>query len=208
MIYRVAASGDKTAGMPEKAPATVMEQAASKGFDVPLANARPETEAEKTLEVASATISPGAAIPAKHSDYADGVSPNLSWTKVEGAKSYAIVMEDPDSKPKQPFVHWVAWNIPAEITTLPEGLQEQLRLTEPEAVLQGANSRGSVGYYGPHPAVGDPAHRYHFQVLALDTLLDVPAGADRDTVLAAAKGHVLAKGELIGKYAQTVQPPK
>jgi Raf kinase inhibitor-like YbhB/YbcL family protein len=208
VIYRVAYTGDKAAAKAEAAPATVMEQAAAKGFDVPLANARPETKAERTLEVASTTIKPDVAIPEKHSDYADGVSPNLSWTKVEGAQSYAIVMEDPDAKPKQPFVHWLAWNIPAETTTLPEGLQEQLRLTEPDGVLQGANSRGSVGYYGPHPAVGDPAHRYHIQVLALDMMLSVPAGADRDTVLAAVEGHVLAKGELVGSYAQTVQPPK
>ena len=74
--------------------------------------------------------------------------------------------------------------------------------------MQGANSRGSVGYYGPHPAVGDPAHKYHFQVLALDKVLSVPAGADRDTLLASVEGHVLAKGELIGTYAQTVKPPK
>lgn len=83
-----------------------------------------------------------------------------------------------------------------------------MRLTEPEGVLQGATSRGSVGYYGPRPPVGDPPHHYHFQVMALDTVLDIAPGSDRDAVLKAAKGHVIAKGEVVGTYRQTVAPPK
>ena len=93
-------------------------------------------------------------------------------------------------------------------TELPEGLQEQDRLTEPDGLMQGATSRGSVGYYGPRPPVGDPPHHYHFQVLALDTLLQLPLGASRDDVLAAAKGHVIGKGELVGTYRQETKPPK
>lgn len=83
-----------------------------------------------------------------------------------------------------------------------------MRLTEPEVLLQGRTSRGSPGYYGPRPPLGDPPHHYHFQVLALDSLLDGAPGSDRDTVLAAAKGHVLGKGELVGTYRQLVAPPK
>jgi Raf kinase inhibitor-like YbhB/YbcL family protein len=142
----------------------------------------------------------------KYSEYADGVSPALSWSAVPDARSYALIMEDPDAKPALPFVHWVAWNIPQEVTALPEGVQEQPRLSEPEGVLQGRNTRGSMGYYGPHPPVGDPPHHYHFQVFALDAKLDVPFGADRDQVLAAMKGHVLAQGEVDGKYAQATKP--
>jgi Raf kinase inhibitor-like YbhB/YbcL family protein len=144
----------------------------------------------------------------RYSEYADGVSPPLSWNAVPGAKSYAIILEDPDAKPPKPFVHWLAWNIPANVTQLPEGLQEQPRLTEPAGVLQGRTTRGSIGYYGPKPPVGDPAHHYHLQVLALDTMLDVPFGADRDKVMAAVSGHVLAKGEIVGKFAQKQKPPK
>jgi Raf kinase inhibitor-like YbhB/YbcL family protein len=119
-----------------------------------------------------------------------------------------VITEDPDAKPITPFVHWVAWNIPADRTSLPEGLQEQPRLTQPEGVLQGRTSRGSVGYFGPKPPVGDPPHHYHFQVFALDAKLDVPAGADRDQLLAAMQGHVLAAGELVGTYRQAVAPLK
>ncbi|MGK5023388.1 YbhB/YbcL family Raf kinase inhibitor-like protein [Janthinobacterium sp. RB2R34] len=144
---------------------------------------------------------------AKYSEYADGVSPPLSWSTVAGAKSYAIIMEDPDA-PQKPFVHWLAWNIPSTVTSLPEGLQEQPRLTEPEGVLQGRTTRGSIGYYGPRPPVGDPAHHYHFQVFALDAVLSLPFGADRDQLLQAMQGHVLAKGELVGRYRQVQSPLK
>jgi Raf kinase inhibitor-like YbhB/YbcL family protein len=209
VIYRVAYSGGKGAGeATSSAPAKAMEEQASKGVGVPLALKRDETETDGVTDVTSATIENGGEIPQKHSDYSDGVSPPLSWDRVDGALSYAIVMEDPDAKPITPFVHWVAWNIPADVSELPEGLQEQPRLTEPEGVMQGRNSVGSHGYLGPKPPVGDPDHHYHFQILALDALLDLPSTADRDVVLAAAKGHVIAKGELMGTFQQTVQPPK
>jgi len=213
VIYRIAQSGPSagngtTAAM--SPPAEAMKKQTSKGVGLPLAIERPMTNTARgtAIKLSSATIRPNAAIPTKHSDYADGVSPPLAWSSVNGAKSYAIIAEDPDAKPITPFVHWVAWNIPAEITKLPEGVQEQPRLTDPEGVLQGATSRGSVGYFGPRPPVGDKPHRYHFQILALDKMLDIPPGADREQVLAAADGHVIAKGELVGTYAQMVKPPK
>ena len=214
VIYRIAYTGGAatTAATPPAAvPAQAMESQASKGLGVPLANARPLTEAkddDEAIKLTSSTIPANGTIPEKHSDYADGISPPLAWSPVQGAQSYAIIAEDPDAKPIKPFVHWVAWNIPADVTKLPEGLQEQPRLTDPDGLLQGRTSRGHVGYYGPRPPVGDKAHHYHFQILSLDTMLDVPPGSDRDTVLEAAKGHVISKGELIGTYAQTVQPPK
>jgi hypothetical protein len=74
--------------------------------------------------------------------------------------------------------------------------------TEPNGLLQGKTSKGSMGYFGPRPPEGDPPHHYHFQVFALDTTLDVPQGADRDEVLRAMSGHVLAAGELVGTYQQ------
>jgi len=126
---------------------------------------------------------------------------------VPGAVSYAILMEDPDGAAK-PVIHWVAWNVPAGTTRLPAGLQERDRLTGGplEGIMQGATSRGTVGWYGPRPPKGDRAHRYHFQLLALDRQLDLPLGATRDQLLAAATGHVLAKGDLVGTYAEARQP--
>lgn len=210
VIYRISAktSGPQSGAVAPTAPAAAMEQQTKKGSGVPLVLARPEARSTDRITVSAPAFSNGAALDKRFSDYADGVSPAISWSKVDKAKSYVLIAEDPDAKPTTPFVHWVAWNIPASTTQLPEGLQEQLRLTEPEGVLQGATSRGSVGYYGPHPPVGDPPHHYHFQVLALDTMLDVKPGATRDEVLAAASGHVLAAGEIVGTYAQSVAPLK
>ena len=206
VIYRVAREGASGAAKALAPPPAPMKAQAAKGIGVPLAMQRKETSARGALQVSSPTVPANAAIPPRHSEYKEGLSPALSWTAVEGAKSYAIVMEDPDAKPITPFVHWVAWNIPASVTSLPEGVQEQMRLTEPDGLMQGKTSRGSVGYYGPRPPVGDPPHHYHVQVLALDRMLELAPGADRDQLLAAAAGHVIAKGELVGTYRQE-QPP-
>jgi len=209
VIYRIAYAGEASKNMEAKpAPASAMEQQAAKGQHVPLAKDRPETKADGIVAVTSASFKSEDSIPPWHSEYADGVSPALKWKAVKDAASYAIVMEDPDSHPIKPFAHWLAWNIPASVTELPEGLQEQLRLLEPEGVLQGRNSSGSHGYFGPKPPVGDPAHHYHFQVLALDSLLDIPPTSDRDAFLAAASGHVIGKGEIVGLYEQKIGPPK
>ncbi|MDB5612635.1 MAG: hypothetical protein JWQ22_288 [Devosia sp.] len=209
VIYRVAYEGDDAGGdTAEAPPAKPMETQAAEGVGVPLALERDETATEGSLTIQSPTIDADGTIPQKHSEYADGVSPALSWSAVNGAVSYAIVMEDPDAKPITPFVHWVAWNIPGTVTELPEGLQEQPRLVEPEGMMQGRNSSGTHGYFGPKPPMGDPAHHYHFQVLALDKALELPATADRDDLLTAVEGHVIGKGELVGLYEQSVEPPK
>jgi len=209
-IFRVAYTG--AAAAPSAAavpPAQPMLAQASKGVGVPLTLDRPETAgARGRIAVRSPAIAPQALIPERYSEYADAVSPPLAWDPVPGAQSYVLIMEDPDSLPINPFVHWVAWNIPPSTTSLPEGLQEQERLTLPDGMMQGRNSRNTPGYFGPQPPVGDPAHRYAFQVLALDKALDLPIGADRDQVLAAAQGHVIAKGSLVGRYRQAEKPPK
>jgi phosphatidylethanolamine-binding protein (PEBP) family uncharacterized protein len=56
--------------------------------------------------------------------------------------------------------------------------------------------------------VGEPAHHYHFQIFALDSVLPLPWGADRDQLVQAIQGHVLAKGEIVGRYAQKQSPLK
>jgi Raf kinase inhibitor-like YbhB/YbcL family protein len=203
-IYRVSYHGPG-AGAPAAASQATPPRAPAPDS---IAFAKLETKSSGALQVTSSAFANNGALARQYSDYADGISPPLAWTAVPKAVTYAVIMEDPDAKPITPVVHWLAWNIPANVTRLPEGLQEQPRLTAPEGVIQGRGTRGSPGYYGPHPPVGDPAHHYHFQVYALDESLTLPFGADRNTLLAALKGHVIAKGELVGTYAQTVEPLK
>jgi len=156
---------------------------------------RPETQTAGKLTVSSPSFRPNGPIPAKYSAFGENVSPALSWSVAPTAKSYAILVDDPDGKSPQPVSHWAAWNIPANMTMAAEGSK---------AGVQGTNSHRTNGYTGPHPPAGDPPHHYHFQVLALDRMIDTPAGGTRDEVLAAAKGHVVAKGEVVG----TFQAPK
>ena len=87
------------------------------------------------------------------------------------------------------------------MTELREGLPATGKLAEPAGVFQGVNDRGATGYFGPRPPEGE-AHPYHIQVFALDTVLDLPAGATREAVLAAMEGHVLAAGEIVGTFAR------
>ena len=82
------------------------------------------------------------------------------------------------------------------------------RLSSDSTIVQGATSRGSVGYFGPRPPVGDAPHHYAIQVFALDRPLDILPGSDRDTLLEAMRGHVIGEGRLVGTYGQTDAPLK
>jgi Raf kinase inhibitor-like YbhB/YbcL family protein len=177
----------------------------AKGNGVTLTLERVSAASPSGIELSSPAFSEGGKIPETFSEYGDKVSPPLQWKSVSGAKSYVLIVEDPDAATAKPVVHWVAWNIAGDLGAVPQGLQKQPRLTEPEGILQGKNTHGSIGYFGPRPPVGDPDHHYHFQILALDKKLDVLPGSDRDTVLEAAKGSVIAKGELVGVFSQSTE---
>lgn len=214
VIYRVRYTGkDGGSRMGAMAPAGPMVEQAKRGADVPLAMERPETAvAGKTepLTVTSDAFADGQPIPLKHSAYGQGASFPLRWSAgPEGTRSYVVIMEDPDvRKSPKPVIHWIAWNVPADVLTLREGLQAQDRLTDPKALRQGPNTLGRIGYYGPKPPAGDPPHRYHTQVFALDRELDLVAGSDREALLAAMRGHVLAKGVLVGTFQRPDDPKR
>jgi hypothetical protein len=91
------------------------------------------------------------------------------------------------------------WGLPAETTELPEGLGRGAVL--PAGARQGRNSWKRVGYEGPSPPPGKP-HRYFFRVYALDTELTLDSGAAKAQLMAAMKGHILAEGELMGRYGR------
>ncbi len=202
VLYRVRYAGrDGTRPMMGGAPA-----AGAMPPPGPIALDRPETRATGRLTVTSTAFVDGAALPRKYSKYYDNISPPLAWTGAPAAtRAYAVIVDDPDAAMK-PVNHWTAWNITA--TSLPEGLPGGAQTPPPLQARQGATTAGTLGYTGPRPPVGDPPHGYHFQLFALDAPLALDPGATREAVLKAMAGHVLAKGELVGRYGQPAPPPK
>lgn len=204
VIYRVAYEGRDRAGAALPKPIVSMPMAAGR-----IALQRAETQAAGRLSISAPAFRPGTAIPQAHSAYYEDVSPALNWGAAPaGTRSFALIMDDPDAASAKPVNHWLAWNIPATTMSLPEGVPTLTQLPDYGMTRQGRNTRGSIGYFGPRPPIADKPHRYHFQLLALDTMLNILPGSDRETLLAAMRGHVLAKGEVIGTYRQATRPPK
>lgn len=154
------------------------------------------------ITVSTTAFVPDQKIPYRYSDYGEKISPDLTFGNIPpNAKSLVLLVEDPDAVDPKPFIHWVIYNLPTSVTYLPESIPGSLKLADFGGASQGANSNGSIGYYGMHPPYGSKAHHYHFQVFALDEMLDVLPGADRATVRAAMKDHVISSGEIVGVYA-------
>ena len=152
-----------------------------------------------TLELRSASFS-GDTIPNAYSscDGQRNVSPQLSWSvPPEGTQGFALVVIDTDSPLGWNFVHWVLYDLPADKRELPEAIVKQEQL--PDGSRQGRNGYDKTGYVGPCPP-GHSPHRYVFTLFALDTKLNLPSGASKKQLMKAIKGHVLASGELIGKF--------
>jgi len=156
------------------------------------------TERESKLRVESAAFSQGKPIPAQYTADGRDVSPALSWSGAPpGARSLALVCEDPDA-PRGTWVHWVLYDIPPSVTSLPEAVPP--RESVPGVGTHGKNDFGKPGYGGPAPPSG--THRYFFRLYALDRSLSLAAGATARELRRAMEGHVLAQGELMGTYSR------
>jgi Raf kinase inhibitor-like YbhB/YbcL family protein len=107
-------------------------------------------------------------------------------------------MDDPDA-PAGTWVHWVLYNLPAKTRELSEGVEKQEQLAT--GALQGRNDFRKIGYGGPCPPPGKP-HRYYFKLYALDTKLNLKAGATKADIERAMKGHILDETELMGRYGR------
>jgi len=148
------------------------------------------------IKITSSAFQDGGLIPAKYTCDGADVSPPLQWDTVpEGTKSIALICDDPDA-PMGTFVHWVIFGLPAETRQLAEKVPADKTL--PSGARQGTSDFGRVGYGGPCPPSG--THRYFFKIYALDTKVDLPAGARKSDLLKAMQGHILSQGQLIGKY--------
>jgi Raf kinase inhibitor-like YbhB/YbcL family protein len=145
------------------------------------------------MKIRSPAFQEGGTIPEKFSKNDQNVNPELRIDGVPAeAKSLALIVDDPDA-PVGLFTHWLVWNIDPKTTEIAEN-------SVPKGAAQGRNDFPGTGYDGPQPPSG--THRYYFKVFALDRMLDLKSGAKRHEVDAAMRGHVIAQGELMGRYSK------
>ena len=150
------------------------------------------------LEIKSNAFTNENAIPPKYTCDGADLSPPLSWSNAPvGTKSYALIADDPDA-PAGTWVHWVVWNIPANTSSLKEGMDKAPKF--PDGTRQGVNDFRRTGYGGPCPPGG--THRYYFKLYALDSTLEIPANATKAILEAAMKGHILGQATLLGTYSR------
>jgi Raf kinase inhibitor-like YbhB/YbcL family protein len=162
-----------------------------------------QQQVNATLQVSSATV-PAGAIPDKSAGCkGPGISPQISWADPPpGTQSFALIMDDKDAPVghlhRHYFVHWLAFDMPADKRELTEDLPRQ-RL--PDGSEQGKNDVGQVGYSGPCPDAGS-THHYAITVYALDTKPGLPADTKGRQLLTAIDGHILARGEILRTYGR------
>lgn len=152
--------------------------------------------ADTSFELSSSAFAHGAAIPQAHTCDGEDVSPPLSWTSPPaGTQSFVLICDDPDA-PVGTWVHWVVYNLPADVQSLPGAVAGDDDL--PGDAVHGKNGWGRQDYGGPCPPGG--THHYSFRLYAMDTELDLRPGTRKAKVLRAMEGHVLTETELVGTY--------
>ena len=135
-----------------------------------------------SIEVSSEAFDHNEPIPAQYTADGEGLSPPLQWRGVPmNAEAVVMLVEDADSPTPRPLVHAIVWDLPGSDASLPEGAVSALWLP-------------------PDPPAGRGAHRYVFQVFAIDTVPRFESQPGRAELLDKIKGHVIAKGLLIGTY--------
>ena len=163
----------------------------------------PKDAAKAEFTVTSPAFKNNERLPVEYSTDGENVSPAIAWEGTPaGTKSFALICHDPDAGQ---FIHWIAWNIPADCKGLPRGVKRAATLEDPKGMRQGFTGWGKSkgeGYLGPAPGPGSGDHHYTFTVVALDT--DYPADKvfTARELRSAMKGHVLGKAELVGVFSR------
>ena len=148
------------------------------------------------FQLFSTAFADGGWIPALHSCDGADLSPALEWSgEPGGTHSFALIVDDPYA-PAGAWNHWLLWDVPAKTHNLPQGFKPGI------AGVSGRNDFGRSGYGGPCPPKGHGPHRYFFKLYALDTKLNLKAGTNKKAVETAMQGHILARGEYMGRYSR------
>jgi Raf kinase inhibitor-like YbhB/YbcL family protein len=150
-------------------------------------------ENEMSIQVSSTAFREGENIPRLYTCDDRNVSPPLAWTGVPAnTMSLALIMDDPDA-PAGTWVHWVLFNLPNNTTSLAQGNNG--------GGTEGKNDFNKIGYGGPCPPRGSN-HRYFIKVYALDIQLSLKTAVTKAQLENAMKGHILAQGQLMGRYGR------
>lgn len=149
--------------------------------------------AKSKMTVVSSAFQAGEKIPDQFTCQGSNANPPLQFDGVPaGTKSLALIVDDPDA-PGGLFSHWLIWNLDPTAARIAEK-------SVPNGATQGSNDFGKLGYGGPCPPSG--THRYFFRLFALDQKLNLKGGAKRHEFDKAIAGHVLGRGELMGRYSK------
>jgi Raf kinase inhibitor-like YbhB/YbcL family protein len=144
------------------------------------------------MKITCLAFEEGQTIPPRFSKQGGNISPALEIRDVpRSAQSLVLVVDDPDA-PHGLFTHWVLYGIDP-------GVREIRENEVPVGARCGRNSWGEAAYGGPQPP--DREHRYFFRLFALDTALDLSAGASRGEVEREMDGHIIAEAQHMGRYA-------
>lgn len=148
------------------------------------------------LIVTSTAFKDGGMIPVQFTHDGQGISPPIAWSGIPPkTASFALIVDDPDA-PNGTYVHWVLFNIPASVSKLDANSPNKRSFSN--GMVSGSNDQGQFGYTPPNPPSG--THRYYFKVYALDSMLKLNAGAGKAKLEEAMRGHILASGQLMGRY--------
>lgn len=152
------------------------------------------------LTLSSPAFSDEQSIPLRYTCEGPDISPELNWSGTPtGTRSLVLIVDDPDAPdpraPKMTWVHWLLYNIPSDSHALHENI-DTAHL--PNGTQEGINNWNRTGYGGPCPPVG--RHRYFFKLYALDTRLPDLGSPNKDRLLSAMHGHILAESRLMGTY--------
>lgn len=149
-------------------------------------------EGSPNMRISSPDFNNGQPIPSVFSCKGEDKPPRLDFSDVpKSAVSLAVIMDDPDA-PAGTWTHWTVWNIHTQAAHL-DG-----KFLPPDA-RQGMTSAGTAGYHGPCPPSG--THRYIFHLYALDRKLKLADGAQLAVLVAAIKGHIVGKSDLMGTFS-------
>ena len=123
-------------------------------------------------------------------------SPELSWSNApSNTQSFVLILSSPDWTTGKVYL-WVLYNIPGNTKELAEKANKDL----PDGTLVGNNFYDEADYRGPCPP-DTLQHHYVFTLYALDTTLELPAGAEAEDILNKIGKHILKQTKLTGVFS-------